>query len=109
MEFDVFLDFHDRAVSAPHRCKDLTELAAYLERIPGMIGFEIHHEVEISVRAVPLTPAQERLKLHLTEVVALDRFHDLPFNPSLPPYDFKIDLDGDVTHNPRPPRRSNRT
>lgn len=62
MEFDVILDFHDRAVVAPHRCKNLTDLALYLERVPSMIGFELQQSVDISVRAVPLTQHQQ---LHL--------------------------------------------
>lgn len=50
MEYEVTVDFHDNAVHAPKVCANLTELALYLERVPSMIGFEIHGSATVSVR-----------------------------------------------------------
>lgn len=53
MEYEVVIDFGDNAVCTPKRVKNLTELGLYLERIPGMIGFEIHHEAKVKIKMVP--------------------------------------------------------
>jgi hypothetical protein len=48
--YEVTVDFHDDAVNAPpKRFESLTDMALYLERIPSMMGFEIHGKATVHI------------------------------------------------------------
>jgi hypothetical protein len=47
--FKVRLDFHDNAIQMPREFESYTDLTAYLEGIPSMIGFQMNGIVEIKI------------------------------------------------------------
>lgn len=62
--YEVTVDFGDNAVQAPKQLETVADLGLYLERIPGMMGFEINRQVTVKIETKwsrknlrPLIPA----------------------------------------------------
>lgn len=105
MYYEVTIDFHDRAVQAPHICKSETELALYLERIPGMVGFELFGGADIRVRKVD----RPEFRLHYTHSGRHD--DQMTFHRPSPPAltHFELGPDGSIKENfPHITRGTNR-
>jgi hypothetical protein len=47
--YKVRVDFGDNAVSESRGCMGESELASYLETVPGMIGFEVNRQATITI------------------------------------------------------------
>ena len=50
--YDIRIDFGDNAIQAPHRCRTLEEVSAYLETIPNMIAFQMHGNASVHIERV---------------------------------------------------------
>lgn len=61
MQYEALVSFNDNAVQEPRRFKNLTDLALYLERVPGMIGFELRGEATVHLRITD--PAKHGVQL----------------------------------------------
>lgn len=66
LEYEVSVDFHDNAIQAPPQTfTNISDLALYLERIPGMIGLEITGEVTIHVKSTMTDPRNQQLAMSI--------------------------------------------
>lgn len=62
--YEVSVDFHDNAVTAPPKqFTNVSDLALYLERIPGMIGLDMTGHATIEIKATTTNPLVEQLSM----------------------------------------------
>lgn len=66
LEYEVTLDFHDNAFQTPPRTfTNGSDLALYLERIPGLIGLEITGKVTVNITATMKNPNVHQLSMSI--------------------------------------------
>lgn len=66
VEYEVSVDFHDNAISAPPKTfTNATDLALYLERIPGMFGLEMTGKATISINVNVTNPNIQQLSMSI--------------------------------------------
>lgn len=52
MNVEVTVDFHDNALPSVRRFENVASLAAYLGRVPHMLGYQVNGGTTLTIRTV---------------------------------------------------------